>query len=669
MKISLEWLSDYLSGPLDPQALGEALTHGGLPVEVFEKHGDDDVIDVEVTSNRGDCLSHLGVARELGALLNRPTKPLVADAFAAAPASPSPASVRIDAGDLCPAYTALVIRNVKVGPSPAWMVRRLEAIGLRSVNNVVDITNYVMFEMGQPLHAFDFDRLSGGAVIVRRAAAGEKLISLDGKTHTLTTDMLVIADADKPAALAGIMGGQHSEVTAQTTTILLEAARFEPLVVRKAARALAMKSDSSYRFERGIDRTLPRRASLRAAKLMGEFAGGEISGKMVEAGDTAPAPKTLSLRLGKLKQVLGIEIPPVEVVGALDRLQFAPRLAGDRVDVTVPHFRLDINIEVDLVEEVARIVGYARIPIRDEIAIRRQPINPSLRTIRAIRDTLVAAGYFEAVTFSFVSDLLANDFQPAEAIGLPRADAAVRKADAHLRPSILPGLLEAIARNDNNGNPDTKLFEIGSTFWINREGKIEERRQIGCIGAANLRAVRGAVEAMLARLDGHRKLKVIPDRRAGFAGGSCGRLEWGGQRIGWIGTIDTAVSAKLSIAHAPSAAELDLTALIAGTRAVAQLKALPKFPSVWRDLTLVVKDAVRYEQLQELIAQQKPAFLEETEYLTTYRGKPLEKGTKSLTVKLIFRAADRTLTGDEVEVGVKKIIDAAISELGAMLRS
>jgi phenylalanyl-tRNA synthetase beta chain len=669
MKISLKWLADHLGGPLEPHLLGDALTHGGLPVEVFEKRGDDDVIDVEVTSNRGDCLSHIGVARELGALLNRPTQELPASAFAAPSASVSTATVRVDEPDLCPFYSALVIRNVKVGPSPQWMVNRLESIGLRSINNVVDITNYVMFEMGQPLHAFDYDQLSGGTIIVRRAIAGEKLASLDGKLHTLTPDMLVIADAQKPAALAGIMGGQQSEVAAKTTTILLEAARFEPLIVRKTARALAIKSDSSYRFERGIDHTLPPKASLRAAKLICDLAGGEVAGKLIEAGKAAAGPKTLSLRFSKLNQVLGIDIPPDEVMAAFSRLQFAATAHADHVEVTVPSWRLDINIEVDLVEEVARIIGYARIPMRDEISIRLQPVDPSLRTIRTIRDTLVAAGFYEAVTFSFVSDLLAKDFQPAEAAGLPRADAAVRKADAHLRPSILPGLLEAVARNDNNGNPDSKLFEIGSTFWLNREGKIEERRRVGCIGTSDLRAVRGAVEVILSRLDANLSVNIIPDQRAGFAAGTSGRIEWGGQQLGWIGIVDGGVSAKLSIAQSPAAAELDLPILIARTQPVAQLKPLPKFPPVSRDLSLVVKDNVRYERLETLIHNQKLAYLEEVEYLTTYRGKPLEKGTKSLTVKLVFRAPDRTLTGDEVEVDVRQIIDAAVGELGASLRA
>src|SRR3954447_18466073 len=306
MKISLNWLADHLPRPLTPEAAADALTNGGLPVEVIECHGDDTVIDVEVTSNRGDCLSHVGVARELAALLNREfrdVRPAVTETTT--PAS-SVTSVRIEAPDLSPHYTARVLRGVRLGPSPDWMVRRLEAVGLRAINNIVDVTNYVMFELGQPLHAFDFDKLEGKRIVVRRAAEKEKIVSIDGHERALTPGMLVIADATKPVALAGVMGGAESEVSNSTVNVLLESARFDPLSVRKTARALAMKSDSSYRFERGIDPTLPERASLRAAQLILETAGGQLFAGLVEEGASGHQPKQLILRLSKVQQVLGV---------------------------------------------------------------------------------------------------------------------------------------------------------------------------------------------------------------------------------------------------------------------------------------------------------------------------------------------------------------------------
>jgi len=297
----MEWLGEYLPKPPDAPAAGEALTMGGLPVEVFEQHGDDTVIDVEVTSNRGDCLSHVGVARELSALMDRELRePKTVVAEATTPAS-SVTSVAIGALDLCPHYTARVIRNVKIGPSPAWMQRRLEAVGLRPINNVVDVTNYVLFELGQPLHAFDFDKLDGRRIVVRRARNGEKLVSIDGHERKLADDMLVIADAARPVAVAGVMGGRDTEVSLATANVLLESARFDPLSVRRTSRTLGLKSDSSYRFERGIDPALPERASARAAQLIVETAGGEILSGIVSAGASGATPQRLSLRLALLR--------------------------------------------------------------------------------------------------------------------------------------------------------------------------------------------------------------------------------------------------------------------------------------------------------------------------------------------------------------------------------
>jgi phenylalanyl-tRNA synthetase beta chain len=667
MKISLEWLSEFLPGPLDAQQLADALTHGGLPVEVIEQVGDDTVIDVEVTSNRPDCLSVIGVARELSALLNRPFNPKAAESAAPGGTKTSQAvKVQIDALNLCPHYTARVVKNVKIVPSPAWMQRRLESIGIRAINNVVDVTNYVLFEMGQPLHAFDYDKIHGQQIIVRNARPGETITSIDGHARKLEPDMLVIADAKRAVALAGVMGGLDTEVSNATTNVLLESARFDPLSVRKTARALAMKSDSSYRFERGIDPTLPLRASLRAAQLILETAGGTLLDGVVEAGQENFSPKKLELRLARLKQILGIDIPVAQAMEALTRVRLQPNHNGDRIDVTVPSDRLDLNIEVDLVEEVARVIGYDKIPVRDEISIRVAPPEPAQETIDEIRTVLCAGGYFEAITFSFISDSLAGDFLPPRAHSLPRADSAVRKADAMLRPSILPGLLESVRRNESAGTSGAKLFESGSVFFNDASGKLIERRQIALVGSSDLREVRGVVEALLKRLNANKKLQIIPDEHRGF--GSAGRVEWDGNTIGYIGKVDKAVADKLSLREVPAAAEIELLPLLEGVQHVPQLHPLPRFPSVRRDLSLVVPEALAFEKLEQLIRSVRPEHLEDLEYVTTYRGKPLEKGTKSVTVSLIFRSPTTTLTSEQVESSVKAVIDAATSQLGATLR-
>jgi phenylalanyl-tRNA synthetase beta chain len=674
MKISLQWLADYLPGPLDAATAGEALTFGGLPVEHVETvrsplGEDDTVIDVEVTSNRGDCLSHVGVARELGALLSRdsgaPPPTLQESIEKAADAI----AVAIEATDLCPHYVARVIRGVKVGPSPDWMQRRLLAVGLRPINNVVDVTNYVMFELGQPLHAFDYDKLAGRRIVVRHARPGEKLTSIDGHERALSPSMLVIADAEKPVALAGVMGGRDSEVADATVNVLLEAARFDPLSVRTTARGLTMASDSSYRFERGIDPTLPRRAADRAAALFAELAGGKVLAGTVEAGQGPGEPKRLSVRPSRIARVLGFDVPPADVLAALSRLGLSPAARADAIDVVVPPHRLDVNIEADLIEEVIRVIGYDQIPVRDTIGIRVAPANPDLKTIDRVRSILTAAGYFEAVTFSFVADSLAGAFVPAEAPSLPRAHPAVRKTDAHLRPSVLPGLLQAVRHNEANDVPGARLFEIGAAFWHDASGRIVERRRVALVGSNELREVRGTVEAILTALDGTRRVSISPADAPGYASGAAGQVRWGDEVVGHIGLIDPAVSGKIDLKHPPAAAELELTALLRGARHVPQLRPLPKYPAVRRDLSLVLAEAVRFEQVQDVIATVRPDHLEEVEFVTTYRGKPLEKGTKSLTLTLIFRSATGTLTGEQVEAAVARVTDAARATLGAVLRT
>jgi len=663
MKISLEWLGDFLTSVPDASAAAEALTHAGLPVESIESHGPDTVIDVEVTSNRSDCLCHLGVARELSAILDLPLRndPI----HLAESNDPASAAVRvgIDAPELCRHYTARLIRGVKVAPSPPWIARRLEAVGVRPINNVVDVTNYVMFEMGQPLHAFDFAKISGGQIIVRNAARGETILSIDGRNRQLVPSMLVIADARHPVALAGVMGGSESEVTQSTSDVLLEAARFDALNVRRTARALVMNSDSSYRFERGIDPTLPARASRRAAQLILKTAGGTLAKGIVEAGSDDRPEKFLRLRLSQIRRILGIELPPDEIVAKFKLLGLSPVHDDDRIDVTVPAHRLDINEEIDLVEEAARLMGYARIPMRQEISIRLTPPDRDAATQDLICQTLVGGGYFEAITFSFVSDSLRNDFGPSPF----RADAAVRKADAALRPSLLPGLLQAVRFNESNGNAAARLFEIGSVFAPGTDRPMNEHGAVAWVGG-DLRQVRGMAEALLSRLDAQRELTVFPDSRPGFAPGAAGRIIWGGQTIGFLGQIDKRVADKLSLRDVPAASELDLPPLLAGSRHVPQLRLLARFPAVRRDVSLIVPDALRFEKIESLIHGLSLQFLESIDFVTTYRGTPLDAGFKSVTITLVFRSPATTLTSEQVETSVQRAIDAAKRELGATLR-
>lgn len=669
MNISLDWLREYLPGELEAERLADALTNAGLPVEHWHSMGDDTVLDVEVTSNRGDCLSHVGVARELSALLQRPTaEPVIATTPTKTDTTPLHL-LEIRAPELCPFYSAQVIENIKIGPSPDWLSRRLEAVGVRPISNVVDITNYVMLEIGQPLHAFDFDTLHGASVVVRRAEVGETLISIDGHTRTLQPNMLVIADADRPVALAGVMGGRDTEVSASTTRVLLESARFDALSVRSTARSLSLHSESSYRYERGIDPTATERASRRAVQLLIELAGGRAVGPMVVSGPPVGSAKKLWLRLTRLQQVLGIELPAQQVTEALARLRLSPVLNGERVDVTVPHDRLDLNQEIDLVEEVARVVGYERIPICDEIKVRLSPPNLALRATQAMRNVLVGAGYFEAVTFSFVSDALAGSFMPPDAASLPAVGARVRKADAQLRPSLLPGLAEAVRRNETNGVAGAKLFEIGSAFWIDSTGAHQENRQLAIVGGTAYRDCRGTVESLLTMLDADRPVRITPAAHKGYAEGACGQIHWGDELVGFIGLLDRTISDELSLREAVAIAELRVTLLIAGARHVPQLRPLPKYPAMRRDLSMVLGEAVEFSAVESAVREANPENLESVEYVTTYRGKPLEAGQKSVTLTLVFRSPATTLTGEAVESAVQQVIARAHEALGATVRA
>jgi phenylalanyl-tRNA synthetase beta chain len=660
MRISLEWLESFTPGPLVAQAAAEALTAGGLNVESVQNIGEDVVLDVEVTSNRGDCLCHVGIAREVAALMGRTFK------FDERPgkgmAESAGVDVSIESTSRCPHYTARLIRGVTIRPSPPAIARRLAAVGLRPINNVVDVTNYVLMEMGQPLHAFDFARIGGGRIVVRDAKAGEKIVTLDGHERGLAPSMLVIADASRPLAMAGIMGGAESQVTEATKDILLESAVFDPLTVRRASRALALRSDSSYRFERGIDPTLPVRASVRATELILETAGGTLTGGLASAGGEGYQARTLQLRLSRLAQVLGISIHADEILRVFSRLQFSPVLEGEVIKIQVPSWRLDLTIEADLIEEAARLIGYDRLPVRPEIAIRLQPPDAGARAVETIRQMLVAAGFFEAVTFSFVSDALKDDFFVPGSKAL-RADATVRKADATLRPSVLPGLLEAVRRNESNGTPDARLFEIGSVFLAGGEV-----RTVAWVGGKNWAEVRGVAEALLAKLDAAKTIQFIADERVGFERGACARVEWNGKPIGFAGQMARTVAEKLSLREPPYACELELPPLIAGAVSVARLKPLPQFPPARRDLSLVVDESTPYERIEQTLRNSRPPNLEEIEYVTTYRGKPLESGKKSVTVTLVFRLESGTLTSEQVEAAVATAFAAAAKELGAVLR-
>lgn len=675
MLISRNWLADFIDGPVPPTAdIVDKLTMAGFPIEDVQELGstldNDTVYDVEVTSNRPDMLSHEGVGREVCALFGLTFKPLTFELTESDEASSDAVGVEIRT-DLCPHFTARVLRGVKVGPSPDWLRKRLEAVGQRAINNVVDVTNYVMLAIGQPSHAFDFAKVAGdtvtsGKLIIRHATDGEQLTTLDDHPRKLTPDMLVVADTEKASSLAGVMGGADSEVSDATDTVLLECARWDPLNIRTVARHFALHSEASYRFERGVPANWPKRGSDYNAALMQQITGCTVTKGYSEAGSDAHEPPVVTVDLGNVERLLGIPVGGDEASKVLAAFDLQPQRSGDLIQCTAPPHRQDIRIEADLIEEIARGIGYERIPTREKIEIIAKPASPERRATDLIRRTLVASGWFESVTFSFASDAVASDFLPPDATGLQQADPRVRKADNALRPSVIPGLLESVRRNESNGTPTALLYEIGSAFWY--EGAEPVERVKLALAGGDFAHLRGTLGTLLHTLDGSRDISVKPDHRNGFGKQACGVLHWGDQAIGHVGMCGRGVADKLGLREPVAVAELDIEPLLAGRVAEPALVPIPKLPAVRRDLSLLLGEDVAYADVDAAIRSADLPDLETVEHVTTYRGKPLKHGQKSLTLQLVFRSPDKTLVGEDVDTAMAKAQAAAAEKVGAEVR-
>lgn len=675
MKISTQWLHSYLDRPVDAGQIARLLTNQGLPIESRSVlAGGDEVLEVEVTSNRPDCLSYVGVAREVAAGVGCA---VVAPDDSLPPAenveASSLAGVAVEDDRLCPLYTARVIRGVKVGPSPAWLVQRLEAVGLRSVNNVADVTNFVLMELGQPLHAFDLATLGGGRVVVRVARDGESIVAIDGSKHALRRGMLVVADAQKPVAIAGVMGGMDTRVTEKTADVLLESAVFSPTCVRQASRALKLASDSSYRFERGVDPIGVELASRRAAKLICELAGGRVAKGVVRVGIDPPRGREVSMRLGRCNDLLGIDLQPQQAGAWLERLGFKPqwRRDGDqqRVVCTVPGHRLDIEREVDLIEEVGRMQGLESVPVGEKIHIVAKRVQPRVSARQELGRVLTAHGYHETVMFSFMDTKHGRMFVPAgeEAVMVEHER---RKAEPMLRPSLLPSLLACRKSNQDVGNGHVRLFECAAV-WSRRQGAIAEQNRLGLLSDSrepqeSLRDVRGTVRELVERLAGDVEVVYIPCGAAHMLGAA--HVEAGGSRLGVVGLIDPACQRVFDLQSPVVAAELSLEGLLAGYPPNRAVRQLPRFPAIERDLSVVVKEPVAWADIQQQVLATQPALLEDLLFLGVYRGQPVPKGSKSVSFRMLFRDPGCTLRHDQVDSQVAVVVQRLETQLGAQLR-
>lgn len=711
MKILVSWLRDFVPVTVTIDALADALTRRGFEVASVDPppvvpgrtgDGPDAVLDLEVTTNRPDCLSILGVAREVSTIYDVPlTLPGLAETAVAEgtraegrPDDPLPVTIEPDALGLCPRYAASVA-TVTIGPSPAWMAARLQAVDVRPINNLVDVTNYVLMELGHPMHAFDLDRLGGGELRIRRARTGETVTTLDGADRVLATDMLVIADATRPQAVAGVMGGADSEVTGATRRVAFESAWFDPVSVRRTGRRLTLSTDASYRFERGADIEAPVRAMRRAHALLRQLEAGTPEGPIV---DRYPAPReraVVTLRHARIGRVLGADIDPRFVPAALGRLGFevtekAGADGGGPVwRVTVPGHRVDVSREIDLIEEVARHHGYERLPSTFPAMIRPPaPEHDRLAQRRLARRVLTASGCSEAITYGFIETAAAEPFV-AEDDEIVRIANPLSEHFAVLRPSLLPGLIGALAYNRHREHHDIRLFEIGHRFTA----RVGERRSVAVAltGAAtgehwsgggratDLFDLTGIVRRLCdafgvaARFEAAKHSTLVPGQSATVMAPA----RDGGRKPVTLGTAGR-LAIEIAEAHgihragveAVWVAELDLDALarVGSDRRRMTAAPLPRYPSNVRDLAVVVDATLPAAAVRGTIRAVAPDTLVDVHEFDRYEGQGIPAGRLSLAFRLTFRAADRTLTDSEVQHAMDAIVAALESTHQAVLR-
>lgn len=690
MRVLLSWLREFVDAPGTAEDIAATMSVRGFAVEGIEAVGEDRVIDFEVTSNRPDCMSVVGIAREVAAAYELPLKgewgtghgerarsSRGSAAPLPAPRSPLPdLAIAIENPDLCPRYVG-ALADVTVAPSPDWMQARLRAAGVRPISNIVDATNYVLLELGHPMHAFDHARLGGGEIRVRTARPGETIRTLDNERRELSPDMLVIADAHQPVAVAGVMGGGDSEVTDSTRVIVLESAYFNPLSVRRTSRRLQLKTEASMRFERGADPAMASIAMGRACELLASIGAGRTRGTILDRYPSRIDSRTVRLRRARVAGLLGLPVPDSDIRRILEALGFDLRDSDDGWDVTVPTRRVDVAREVDLIEEVARQYGFDRVPVRFPPVISAPPqMDPRITRARQLRSVMTGAGFFEAMTFGFVSARAAHPFAAADdvvAIRNPLSDHF-----AVLRPSALPGLIDAVAHNRRREQRDVRLFELGASFTK----RCGERRQFACawtgaVGgdhwSGGTRSVdffdlRGLVERICGAL-GVDAL-VEPHQEGWLVPGRTGAIIAGGTRIGVLGQLAAAAASDHGVpaADAVYVAEIDLDAAERLATDTSRVEALPRYPSVTRDISIVVDDTLAAADVRRTIRDAAPHILTRVREFDRYQGKGVPEGRVSLSLRLTFRSPERTLTDAEVQNAMDRVLGALRSRHGAVQR-
>jgi phenylalanyl-tRNA synthetase beta chain len=658
MKISVDWLKQFVEIPEKHDALGDRLTSVGLAVESAETIGNDTVFELDVTTNRPDCLNHLGVAREASAIYGTALRKPEFSVKESVAHTEDAISVSISAPELCGRYCARYLSGVKIGPAPDWLKARLEEVGVRSINNVADVTNYVMLELGQPLHAFDADTLGGQQIIVRRAEINEKLTTLDGVERELNPSILVIADATRPIALAGIMGGSDTEISGKTVNVLLESAYFNPLAIRKAARSLNMNTEASYRFERGADVEMSRYACDRAAALIQELAGGNVSSGVIDVYPGKRPQPAVRLRRQRIASFLGAPVEDSVVERIFNRLEFAAEPAADGWTLLPPTFRVDISTEQDLLEEIARHYGFDK--FQPTLPVWRgygSPL-PGESEERLLRSVLMGAGYTEVYTYSFSDEGNEQGFihgvDPVRIMNPMSEDAAI------LRRTLAPGIIRSIQWNLNRGIRDVQFYELSKVYARDSERRALILASTG--GVRDFYDLKGDIETLLETFNCQFEISATnlpqhyhPGRAARF----------GNDIV--FGELHPQLADSLKIRQRVYIAEAPGDLFLNGPLR-RQIKPIPRFPSVRRDFSLLLDKGTQYGEVQKTIASAGIAEVVSVEPFDRLEAGPFPETKYSLAISVIYQSPDRTLTDAEVEKFDSKILELLLQRLNAQLR-
>jgi len=681
MKASYNWLKEFVDFKEKPEELAHILTMAGLEVECIENVEDDVIFDIGVTPNRPDWLSMRGVAREISAILDLPIKNISASVNNEKGEGPV---VEIEDPELCPRYSSRIIKGVKPGPSPEWLSKKLKSCGIKQTSNIVDITNYVLLEIGQPMHSFDLDKLAGGKIIVKQAGDEKKFTTLDGEERKISKDTLLIWDAKKPVAIAGVMGGGNTEVSDSTVNILLESAYFQPSSIRRTSRTLGLSSESAYRFERGVDREAVILALDRATELIVELAGGEVT----NITDEYPKPfnaREIVVPFKKINSLIGIDIEEDFIEKTLKSLGFAIERRGESLSITNPSYREDAERDIDIIEEVARIYGYDKMPSTlPEMHMSTPPEHKFQKFITNLKISMVKSGFSEAINYSFLNpDIidqlnLAQDDRRRELIYVKNP---LRQEESAMRTTMIPALLNNVNTNIKRGEKTLRFVEISKVFLSSGKKLADEVTQLGAVylkdSATSLWQtkhvgfydLKGVFESIF------KDLKIRVTFSTGRAepymhpGKSCAILI-GDEKIGSIGTLHPAVADTFNLKGDITIAEIDdLEKLLDAASSKVCFTSLPKFPSVERDIALVVSDDVNVSSVEKEIRGVGSDILEDVTLFDIYKGKPIAKDKKSLAFSIRYRSLEKTLTDSEVDEVHAVILKRLEDNLKAELRS